>query len=154
MFEWLAGAATSIIIGSTTSPGMLQKLQNRMRLRPNAVKERIYASADIACVAAAVAAREAALTAGIKTHGDAVVAAYSARATGLANAYTATSSPAIRQGVKKAWEAFDSSVREARKNWQTARKNAWQQFRTTIKSCKASAELIDSANESSEPKGE
>ena len=154
MFEWLTAAASSAILGSSSTPGMLQKFREKMQIRPGMVKERMYASADIQCVAAAVAAREASLSAGAKTHGDAVSAAYSARASALGSAYTATSTPAIRHAVKGVWETFNAAIRTARKSWQTVRDAAWSQFRSAIKNCKASTEVLDTANAYSEPKGE
>lgn len=153
MFEWLAAAADAASFG-TSAPGMVQRIREKMRLKPAEVKERLYMSADIQCVAAAVAAREAALAAGAKTHGEAVASAYGARATALGGAYAATSTPAIRQGVKKAWESFNTAIRAARKNWQTARDKAWVDFRAAVKACKAPGEVVDSSNASSEPKGE
>jgi len=126
-----------------------------MMNRPAAVKQRIYASADLACVAAAVAAREAALSAGAKTHGDTLAGAYATRATALADAYTLTGGKsAIRDAVKKAWESFKASMQTTRKNWQTTRDQTWTQFRSGVKNCKASTEVLDTANAASEPKGE
>lgn len=153
MFEWLAAVGSSVVLGSST-PGMLQKIREQARNRPGSVKERIYASTDIACVAAAVSAREAALSAGIQTHGNAVASAYTARATALGEAYRATSTPTIRHSVKKVWDTFNTTVRAARKSWHTARDGAWSQFRTAIKSCKASGDVLDTAHVSSEPRGE
>ena len=154
MFEWLAAAASSMVLGSS-SPGMLQKFKERMQNKPSSVKERIYSSADITCVAAAIAAREASLSTGAKTHGDSLASAYATRATALAGAYAQTGgSGAMRDAVKKAWEAFNTAVRTARKSWQSARDQAWAQFRTAIKSCEASTDILDSANVSAEPKGE
>ena len=153
MFEWLAASAGSLILGSST-PGLLQRFRAQFQMRPNAVKQRMYASADIACVAAAVAAREAELSGGAKTHGDAVAGAYTARATALADAYAASSTPSIRQGVKTAWDAFKASVQTARKSWQAMTVKAWADFRNAIKNCKAPSEVMDTANASSEPKGE
>ena len=152
MFEWLAAAASSVILGSST-PGILHKIKNRLDKHPQG-KERTFASADLACVAAAVAAREASLTAGIKTHGGAVTGAYTERASALAGAYTATSTPAIRHTVKKTWESFNTALRTARKNWHTARESAWAQFRVAVKKCKANIEVLDTENAASETTGE
>lgn len=154
MFEWLAAAATSVVLGSSSTPGMMDRLKPKNLNRPP-VKERTYKSVDIACVAAAVAAREAALSSGASTHGTAVANAYSTRATALANAYALTGgNAAIRDAVKKAWDSFRSSIQTARKSWQTARDGAWKQFQTAVKNCKASTEVLDTANTASEPKGE
>ena len=153
MLEWLATAAGSIIIGSST-PAILQRLKEKAMNRHGAAITLKHMSADIACVASAVAAREASLSAGAKTHGDAVANAYSARATALASAYAATSTPAIRRGVNVVWEAFNTAIRTARKNWQRVRDAAWAQFRTAAKSCKTSIDVLEAANASSEPRGE
>ena len=155
MFETLIAAASASILGSSTTPGILQRLRDRMQSRPASVKERVYTSKDIACVAAAIAAREAALSAGAQTHGNAVTSAYTTRAGALANAYTQTGgNSVIRDAVKKAWGSFRSSIQTARKNWQSARDAAWAQFRSVIKNCKAPTEVLDTANTTSEAKGE
>ena len=134
---------------------MFHKFKDRMPSKPPPFKQRTFASADLACVAAAVAAREAALSAGVKTHGEAVAGAYGERATTLADAYALTGgNSAIRDAVKRAWESFNAAIRTTRKRWQEARDKAWKQFRTAIKSCKISTEVLDTANASSEPKGE
>src|SRR3989344_2964649 len=151
--EWLAAAVgTSLIVGSST-PGMLQRVQQRLQNRQPA-KERQYKTPDITCVAAAVAARESALATGIKTHGDAVSTAYSTRASALGNAYTASSTSAIRTAVRSSWEAFNTSTRTSKRSWQTTRDKVWSDFKTTVKGCKAPSEILDSGNASSEPKGE
>lgn len=154
MFEWLAAAASSVVLGTST-PGMLQKFRERTKNRPVAVKQRIYASVDIQCVAAAVAAREAVISAGAGTFGNSVANAYSARGAALANAYSQTGgNGVIRDAVKKAWEDFKASVRSARKSWQTARDAAWSQFRSAVKGCKAASDVVDSGNATSEPSGD
>ncbi|OGG57585.1 hypothetical protein A2853_02730 [Candidatus Kaiserbacteria bacterium RIFCSPHIGHO2_01_FULL_55_17] len=153
MFEWLAASAGSLILGSST-PGLLQRFRAQFQMRPNAVKQRTYASADIACVAAAVAAREAALSGGAKTHGDAVAGAYTARATALDGAYSTSTPAAIRISVKYAWDTFKASVQASRKSWQETTTRAWADFRNAIKNCKAPSEVTDTANASSEPRGE
>ena len=151
--EWLAAAVgTSLIVGSST-PGMLQRVQQRLQNRPPA-KERQYKTPDITCVAAAVAARESALATGIKTHGDAVSTAYSTRASALGNAYTASSTSAIRTAVRSSWEAFNTSTRTSKRSWQTTRDKAWSDFKTKVKGCKAPSEILDTGNASTEPKGE
>ena len=106
-------------------------------------------SVNIACIAAAVAAREAILQTAIGTNGTDISAAYSARASALASAYVQTDTSAIRKAVKTAWTTFSAALRVAHKNWKTAQQGAWSQFKTALKACGGSATTVsDSANAS------
>lgn len=97
----------------------------------------------IACVGAAVNARETALDAAIATHSAAVTAAYTARATALSAAYSHTTVGEVRAAVKAAWNAFGSAIRNAQKAWKTARNAAWATFRTSVRACKAPGSIGD-----------
>ena len=109
----------------------------------------VRAQADIACVAAATAAREQSLGAGMTTYTRSVNAAYTARASALASAYTQTGNDAIRKVVKSASSAFGAAIKVAHKNWTTARTGAWSKFRSALKACGgASASISDESNAS------
>jgi hypothetical protein len=104
-------------------------------------------SADISCVAAAVATREATLDTAINAETGTISAAYSTRASTLASAYAQTGNDSIRASVKTAWAAFATSVASAHKDWKTAQQGAWTQFRTAVKSCGGNAAAVsDAAN--------
>jgi hypothetical protein len=108
----------------------------------------------IACVAAAVATREAALGAAISVHGSAVSAAYTTRATVLAGAYANTTPKAVRAGVKVAWADFTKSIKSANSKWRESRNTAWSTFRSAAKACKAGSDITDSSNSGSETSGQ
>lgn len=93
----------------------------------------------IACVGAAVNAREQALDAGYSTYASAMNAAYQARATALSQAYQATSSKQVWQGTHAAWVAFDSAAKSAGEAWKSTRTGAWSTFDSAAAACKASA---------------
>ena len=119
---------------------------------PNREMAKTHASstasgANIACIAAAIAAREAALGSAVSTNTQALTSAYSERAKGLASAYAQTGNDAIRKVVKDAWAKFRASLRVAQKSWKTSQQDAWTQFKTAIKACGSSApSLADTAN--------
>ena len=109
-------------------------------------------AAAIACVGAAVNMREQTLDSAMMTFTQGANGAYSARAAALQQAYMQTGgNSAIRTAVKAAWTTFTTSMRTARKAWQSARTSAWEKFRTDAKACKAPATISDSANATSEP---
>lgn len=107
----------------------------------------------IACVGAAVAAREATLDTAMTTFNGAQNAAYAARAAALQQAYTQTTLAAVKTAVKAAWSAFRTTMSTARHGWQTARVGAWAAYRTTAVACKAPAGTGDGSNSSSEASG-
>lgn len=122
---------------------------------PDRFEAKVHASSttklsfDISCVAAAVAAREAALDAGIATNGQDVNAAYTARASALASAYAQTGNDSIKKAVKSSWATFGAALRLAHKNWQRAQQGAWSQFKTALKACGTGAAAVsDSSNAS------
>jgi len=152
--EWMAGAlAAAALIGSSTAD-MFSKKPRPPKERATTT-ERVISGVDAACVAAAVATREAALGSGIGANGTAISEAYAARATALASAYVSTTRPkAIKRSVKSAWDTFGAAQRLAKKSWQTSREAAWKQFRTDVKACKGASEVSDEANVTLESKGE
>ncbi len=107
----------------------------------------------IACVGAAVNARETALSTAASAQAQAMTAAYGARATALQAAYANTTTAAVKAAVKSAWSGFNTSMKSARTAWQTARNGAWKTFRTAVAACKAPVGVSDSANSSSEASG-
>lgn len=110
--------------------------------------------AQISCVGSAVSVREGSLSSAIASHGQAVVAAYSARTSALQQAYSSgASNTSIKAAVKTAWANFNSAVLAARKTWQTSRTAAWATFRTAVKACKAPAVTTDSEKSNSEASG-
>ena len=107
----------------------------------------------IACVGAAVAAREAALGTAVKTHTEAVEAAYTTRAIELSGAYSNTTAKTVQAGVKVSWADFNKSVRTAAATWKESRNSAWSAFRTAVKACKAGGDVTDASNSGSEVSG-
>jgi hypothetical protein len=107
----------------------------------------------ISCVGKAVSTREATLDAGMATYTKALNDAYSARAAALATAYSQTTTAQVKAGVKAAWSGFNSSVKAARKAWQTTRNSAWALYRKDAVACRAPAGTGDGANSVSETSG-
>lgn len=111
-------------------------------------------SVNIACVAAAVAARERALDAGVATYTTDINTAYTARAAALATAYAQSDRDAIKKSVRTAWQTFAAALKLDGKNWKKIQKDAWTQFKTAIKSCGAGATAVaDNGNAGGEFQG-
>lgn len=109
---------------------------------------------DIACISAAVDAREEALGDGSGVFTKAIDSAYSARATALHSAYTQSGTEAIRKAVEAAWKSFTSATKEAQKTWRAAQHTAWKEFNIAARACKAPSSVSDSRRSSSEVRGE
>lgn len=111
-------------------------------------------SVDLACVAAAVAARERSLSTGVGTYTQSVSSAYSTRASALASAYAGSDLATIRAAVKTSWQNFGAALKLAQKSWRTAQQAAWTQFKIATKSCGAgAASVADSTNATAELTG-
>lgn len=102
--------------------------------------------AKIACVGTAVNAREQSIDAAMTALTGSMNAAYAARATALQQAYGNTTPNAVKAAVKVAWSAFNSSLKSARKTWETARNGPWAQYRTAAATCRAPAGTTDSTH--------
>ena len=111
-------------------------------------------SADLACIAAAVAAREGSLDTAVAGKMTAINAAYGARAGALATAYASSDPATVKAGEKAAWNAFAASVGAAQKTWKAAQESAWTQFRAALKACGVGASAVsDSVNASLDTTG-
>ena len=111
------------------------------------------ATAKIACVGAAVNAREAAIDSAMTTYTGALNAAYGARAAALKTAYTLTTLKDVRAAVKVAWSDFSKAMRSAQGAWKTSRMGAWTAYRQAAVACKAPSGTGDGANSVSEASG-
>ena len=100
----------------------------------------------IQCVGKAVTAREVSTDAAMTMYTNGVTAAYAARGAALKQAYTLTTTPAVKEAATTAWSTFNASMKATRKNWQAARNASWATYRSAILVCKAPAGVSDSAN--------
>ena len=91
----------------------------------------------LTCAASAVASRETAIQSALSTFSGSMTSAFSARASALASAWTATDLKARNQAIKDAWSTFGKAKTAARKSYNTATNAAWSQFSTARKTCKA-----------------
>lgn len=90
----------------------------------------------IACIAPAVATREAAVAAAFATFSGAQSAALTARASALQAAWALTTNKEVRTAVNKAWTDYRTAHKAAVKAHTTAVNTAWSTFRTARKACK------------------
>ena len=113
------------------------------------------AAANLPCVAAAVAAREATLGTGATQLANDTSAAYSARASALAAAYSQSNADAVKAAVKTVWDQFKGAMQAARKAWQSSRSSAWSGFKAAVKACgNGSTSVSDAGNAGSEVSGQ
>mgnify|MGYP003395546006 CR=1 FL=1 len=110
-------------------------------------------TSKITCIGLAVSTRETSIDSAVSAFGQTINTAYTARASALAGSYGKTTMTAVKAGVKTAWENFNSSVKSARKTWQTARNAAWTQYRASATVCKAPVGTGDGVNSMSETSG-
>ena len=95
---------------------------------------------DGACMASAVMTRDTAISTALSS----VVTALQTRGQSLSSAWGMTDLVARKAAVKLSNSVFDGT-------WNTfnaARKNAWSQFRTTAKTCRAASTDLDAPNTS------
>lgn len=90
---------------------------------------------EIACVQAAVGARETALQEDVTTFQTTWNAALSTRATALQAAWALTTKKERRDAIKAAWTAYKTSFNTARKTFNTDVKADWKAFRVAVKAC-------------------
>lgn len=159
--SWLVAAIGSLFaVGSSTGAGLPHNDRPPVRERPaTSSRERNERPAsstrqtkivDIACVGAAVAARETALTSAASTETQAIAAAYTARASALSAAYQNTDPTQAKAAVKKAWSDFTSATKGAKQTWQRSRENSWKTYRDAAKQCKGAEDITDSSNMSAD----
>jgi len=154
----IAGAsATFVVLGAASALAAQTDTSSNVKtiVQPTAASTTgtTNAVAKIACVGTAVNTRETTLDAAMATFTGASNAAYTARASALKQAYTATTTRGVSTAVKTAWTTFNSAVKSARKAWQAARDTAWQTYRTSATACKAPAGTGDGVNSTSEASG-
>ena len=93
----------------------------------------------IACVAPAVATREAAIQSAFSTFSTSMNSAFTKRAADLAAAWALTDKVTRNTAIKTADSLFRQSVITAKQTYNTARLTARQQFTTSRKACGAPA---------------
>lgn len=155
MREWLVAAiGTLFAFGSSTGPLLYEKGRPPMNERPASssrpLREGAQRDVDIACVKAAVAARENSLSSAASTQSQAVAAAYTTRAAALDAAYSASDPKTVKQNSKKAWDEFSKIVKGAKQTWQRSKENSWKTFKDAVKACKGSENITDASGISME----
>lgn len=148
--SWLAATVGTLFIAGSSTGAALQHNEQRPNPERTGTSTRQIQAVDVACVQAAISARELALSSAATTQSQAVIAAYAARASALSAAYTGTDPKVIKKNVKSAWEAFSTATKNAKKTWQRGRENTWNTFRTAVKACKGGESVSDSTNASVE----
>lgn len=98
---------------------------------------------QLTCVRAAVAKRESSLLSALTTSSSTLATAYSTRAFALDAAYQLTDKVARRTAIESAWEAWMTSLKDARKAHQVSQKAAWDTFKSDTKTCGVSSKQTD-----------
>jgi hypothetical protein len=94
---------------------------------------------NVSCTQAAVAAHEDAGIAALNTYNAAVAAALAVRKTDMVAAWAQLDFTARIAALKAAYEKYNASIKVARTNLQTARKNADTTFKTAMTACGVTA---------------
>ena len=94
---------------------------------------------NLSCIQTAVTVRETALLTAFGAFHDDVEEGLEARKTALISAWGLTSGAERTKALRTAWKEWKTDQTNANKSFRTARKSAWDTFKTTVKStCKES----------------
>lgn len=108
----------------------------------------------LSCIKSAVTTRENSLYTAITAHHTTVAGLYANRKSDLPTYYNGTyTSAQIKEKLKSAWSSFRSHMKEAKKTWNTSQRAAWKKYRDDVKACRATNDITDERNSSSEAKG-
>ena len=102
---------------------------------------------NVACISAAIDARDNAIISAVSAHASAQTSAVSARKTALKAAWAMTDQKARMSALRDAWKAFSAASQAARKAFRTAQNAAWKQFNTNRKSCGTEGVSDDPGNQ-------
>lgn len=91
---------------------------------------------DLPCVQSAVATRESAIQKYWTNYTSAVSSALSARASALNTAWGNSDGPARRTARKAAWETYRTANKSVREAFRRDKKSAWESFKTASAACK------------------
>ena len=129
-----AAVAATVIAASVALPAFAEGTSVSAGMNVKADK-----TVDVACVQAAVDAREQSIMSAWVSYNTSMTAAFSTRALALHAAWGMTDASARKTAIKAAWSAFAASRKSAMQAHKTAKQAAWKTFRTAAKSCKGGA---------------
>ena len=102
-------------------------------------------AADLACLSAAVSAREDALIAALDEFSADAKSALQARKTALVAAYAMTDRKEVRKAVKRTGAASRSTMKSARSELKAAKREAYADFKAAAKECGVNVESTDAS---------
>lgn len=102
-------------------------------------------SADLACLSAAVAAREDALLAALDEFNADAKAALTDRKGDLAEAYGQTDRDEVKADVKAAWKTYRDTMKTSRGELKDEKKTAYKSFKDDAKECGVTVESSDTS---------
>ena len=101
----------------------------------------VASSADLACMSAAVDAREGAVLTARADLNAKIIAALTTRRASLKAAYTISSNADRKVAIKAALTVFAKSISDARAKYKADTKAAWTVFMTASKACNINADV-------------
>ncbi len=104
-------------------------------------------TAALACVAKAVADREAKIQSAFSAFSSSMTSAFQTRASDLASAWAMSDKTARKEAIRNAWKKFSDSKRAARKTYNIATKTAWKDFKKAKKDCNLSKSMEERESE-------
>ncbi len=109
--------------------------ENRMEKKEKLEAMQNLNATQLACVAAAVNARETAVGTAFDALNVSLKSALGTRKTSLAAAWLLTDGAARSTAIKASWKAFKDASRTAHKTAKVAKKDAWKGFKDAVVAC-------------------
>jgi hypothetical protein len=130
-------AALSLIVGAT-APALAQSPSPSPAalISPRAAVKTV----DLACVKTAVEKRDNAVIAALDAFHTGVKQALTTRRDALRAAWDVSDKNQRKTAIRAAWSAFDGTWKKARRGMETAKKTAWNAYRTDAKACRGQGE--------------
>ncbi len=98
---------------------------------------KVKKNVNLSCMQTAVTVRETALLSAFSAFHDDVEEGLEARKSALISAWGITSGAERTKAIRTAWKEWKTDQTNANKSFRSARKSAWDTFKTTVKStCK------------------
>lgn len=131
MKKLIAATAAALLLSGAALPAFAESSASSSASSTNTVT----ASADLACMSAAIDVRDSAVVSARATFHTAIMAALNTRKDSLAAAFTINNDHDRQVAVKAAWDVFLKATANARATYKTSVQAAWSAFATASVKC-------------------
>lgn len=135
--SFVLAAATAPALGITSYNNNSTNDTNGITPTPTKKPAITPSPEKLACVSTAVEKRDNAIIAAWDTFSAGAKTALQTRRDALKAAWLLTDKKERKAAIKKAWTDFRSSAKTARVAFNKARRDAWKQYKTDLKACRA-----------------